>query len=141
MTHKLLSTLIGVGLVALVMGCGGKYSDLKEANQEFIKLMSAYVDAMAEVGNAKDAAKAINNLADGMEKLAPQMKALKDKYPELQDPEKMPEELKMSEKEMEEIGQKFGQSFMKLIPYMADPQVQDAQLRLTTIMSSMGEKR
>jgi predicted nuclease with TOPRIM domain len=139
MKQKILMAVIGLGLVFLVAGCGGKYSDVLETNREFIKLMKVYVDDMAGVGSPADAAKAINRLADGMEKLVPKMKALKKKYPELQDPDKLPEELKVTEKEMEEIGRKFAESFMKLMAYMADKDVQAAQARLSSIMSSMGK--
>lgn len=138
MKKSILSAMVIVGLVVLVIGCGGKYSDVVEVNKDFIALMSDYVDAVANVGSAGDAAKAINKLADGMEKLAPEMKALEEKYPELKDTENVPEEIKAMEKDMEAVGQKFAGSFMKLMPYMADKDVQSAQARLSKAMSGLG---
>lgn len=141
MKHKILLTLAGLILVALVAGCGGKYSDFIETNKQFVKLMTAYVEAVDKVDNAGKAADAINKLADGMEKLAPKMKAMNEKYPELKNSDSLPEELEMSAGEMDAVGRKFGESFMKMIPYMMDKKVQEAQMRLTSIMSSIGQDR
>lgn len=139
MKQKLLLAVVVLGLVVLIVGCGGKYSDVKKVNQEFIDVMKVYVDDLAGVASAADAARVINKLADGMEPLVPKMKAMKAKYPELQDPENLPEEIRATETEMASIGQKFAESFMKLIPYMAEKEVQAAQTRLASIMSSLGE--
>jgi hypothetical protein len=140
MKKTILPAVIGLGLmVVLAAGCGGKYADVKRVNQAFVKLMQAYVDDMAGVGSAADAARAVNRLADGMEKLMPEMKAIKKKYPELQDPDNLPEEIKATEKEMETVGRNFAESFMKLMAYMENKEVQDAQERLTSVMRSMGQ--
>ena len=134
-----IAVLAGLGVLVCLIGCGGKYSDVIEVNQKFIQLMSDYVKAVDNVDNAGDAADAINELADGMEKLSPQMKDLQKKYPELQTAEDLPEELQMSEQEMETVSRDFGASFMKLVPYMSDPEVQQAQQRLSQVMSNLGQ--
>jgi hypothetical protein len=141
MKKTILSAMVILGLVALVIGCGNKYSDVVETNKDFIALMSDYVDDVANVASAGDAAKAINKLADGMEKLVPKMKELSEKYPELKDHENIPEEIKAMEKDMEDVGRRFGESFMKLMPYMADKDVQSAQARLSTTMSGLGPNK
>ncbi len=140
MKQKILSIMVVVGLVMLVVGCGGKYSDVVEVNQKYANLMTAFADDVDKVEKPADAAAAINKLTDGMEKLVPKMKALKKKYPELQDRENMTEELKATEQEMMDAGRAFGSSLMKLMPYMADEKVQQAQARLSTVMGSMGQE-
>ncbi|MEW6078527.1 MAG: hypothetical protein AB1724_11990 [Thermodesulfobacteriota bacterium] len=139
MKKMMMTAVIGVVLMILAVGCGGKYADVIKVNREFVKLMQTYVDDMAGAGSAADAAGAVNRLADGMEKLVPQMKAMRDKYPELQNPENLPEEIKATEKEMEEVGRKFGEAFMKIMAYMESKEVQEAQARLTSVMRSMGQ--
>jgi len=134
-----IAVLAGLGVLVCLIGCGGKYSDVIEVNQKFVQLMSDYVKAVDKVDNAGDAADAINELADGMEKLSPQMKDLQKKYPELQTAEDLPEEIQMSEQEMETVSRDFGASFMKLVPYMSDPEVQQAQQRLSQVMSNLGQ--
>ena len=140
MKQNFLQGLVVLGLMVVIAGCGGKYSDVVEVNRDFAKQMKAYIDDVAKVDSADKAAAAIHKLADGMEKLVPKMKAMKKKYPELESAEKLPEELKKTEQEMEAVGREFGASFMKLMPYMADKKVQEAQARLSKIMSSLGQE-
>jgi hypothetical protein len=141
MKKRILTAVIGLALTVLAAGCGGKYADVNETNRKFIKLMQAYVDDMTAAGSAADAAGAVNRLADGMEKLAPEMKAMRKKYPELQDPDKQPEELKATQKEMEAVSQKFGEAFMKIMAYMESKEVQNAQARLMSVMRSLGQDK
>jgi len=118
----------------LIIGCGGKYSDAEKMNEKFIALVENYIADLDKAGNAKDAAKAINRYADGLEDLWPGMQELSKKYPELKDKSNPPEELKESQKRAEEAVQKMVGSMMKLMPYMMDPEVQKAQKRLGAIM-------
>lgn len=128
-----------IGLVVLT-GCGGKYADLIDANHQFIGAMEKFAAAMDRVENAEEAAVALNNMAGTMETLMPKMKALSEKYPELQNQEALPEKLATLEDEAKAAGQKFSQSMMKLMPYMQDPAVQQAQMRLTRAMGQVGSK-
>ena len=119
----------------LFAGCGGKYSDAKKVNEEYVTLIQRYVDDLDKVANAKDAAKAIDRFVDGMKTLWPKMKALAEKYPELKDRNNPPEELKEIQAKAQEMGKKMGGAMMKLMPYMKDPEVQKAQKRLQEIMT------
>ena len=121
----------------LIIACGGKYSDAKKMNEEFIALVEDYIADLDKADNAKGAAKAINRFADGMEDLWPRMQKLSEKYPELKDKSNPPEELKESQKRAEEMSQKMAGGMMKLMAYMKDPEVQKAQKRLGAIMSKI----
>ncbi len=129
-----LALLCAQAVSFLIAGCGGKYADAKKVNQEYMGLVQGYVDDLDKTESAKDAAKAINRFADGMEDLWPTMKALYEKYPELKDRNNVPEELKEMQAEAAEVGKKMGSSMMKLMPYMNDPDVQKAQKRLQELM-------
>ena len=129
-----------LGLVLLTVACGGKYSDVISVNKQFTKLMEAYVTAMGKAESAKDVAAAINRFADGMEPLVPKMKAINKKYPELRGGEDLPEELEQSRKETDAVSQRYAESFMKMMPYVADPDVQAAQMRLSKVMSEIGQE-
>jgi hypothetical protein len=126
--------LCALAVSFLMAGCGGKYADAKKVNKEYIELAKKYIADLNEVESAKDAAKAMNRFADGMEGLWPKMKALSEKYPELRDRNNPPEELKGIQTEAQEIGKKMGASMMKIMPYMKDPEVQQAQKRLQEVM-------
>ena len=120
-----------------ISGCGGgKYSDAKKATNEYADIMEEFAAAIDKSNNASDAAKAMNNFTDRMVKLAPKMEKLQEKYPELQttDP---PEELAESQKRLEEVSEKFGNSMMKMMSYMNDPEVLKAQERMSQLMQNL----
>ena len=119
----------------LIIGCGGKYSDVNKMNEEYIALMENYIADLDKADNAKDAAKAMNRFADGMENLWPRMQKLSEKYPELKDNKSTPpEELKEAQERAEAVGQKMVGSMMKTMPYVMDPEVQKAQQRIAMAM-------
>jgi hypothetical protein len=137
MTKRIcLSLLIGSFLV--IVGCGGsKYAESIEVNEKFVQLMEEYVNALENVSSADQVATAMNTFADGMEVLGPKIKELAEKYPELRNSENLPDALKASQKRVEEVGKKMAGAFMKIMPYMRDPAVQDAQKRVSTVMANM----
>ncbi len=119
----------------LIIGCGGKYSDVNKMNEEYIALMENYIADLDKADNAKDAAKAMNRFADGMENLWPRMQKLSEKYPELKDNKSTPpEELKETQERAEAVGQKMVGSMMKTMPYVMEPEVQKAQQRIAMAM-------
>jgi hypothetical protein len=119
----------------LINGCGGKYSDVNKLNEEYIALMENYIADLDKADNAKDAAKAMNRFADGMENLWPRMQKLSEKYPELKDNRSNPpEELKETQERAEQVGRKMVGSMMKTMPYVMDPEVQKAQQRIAMSM-------
>lgn len=137
MTKRIcLSLLMGCFLV--IVGCGGsKYADSIEVNENFVQLMEEYVNALESASSADQVATAMNTFADGMEVLGPKVKELAKKYPELKNSQNLPDALKASQKEVEEVGKKMAGAFMKIMPYMRDPAVQDAQKRVSTVMANM----
>ena len=133
---RVLMSVVGLLLVAvMVVGCGGKYADVKKVNAEFAKATEAYVADLEKADDAKAIAKAINGYADEMEVFWPKMKALSEKYPELDGEKDLPKALEASQKESEAAGKKMAGTFMKIMPHMTDPEVRKAQERLGTIMS------
>ena len=119
----------------LIIGCGGKYSDVNKMNEEYIALMENYIADLDKADNANDAAKAMNRFADGMENLWPRMQKLSEKYPELKDNKSNPpEELKETQERTEQVGRKMVGSMMKTMPYVMDPEVQKAQQRIAMSM-------
>jgi len=131
-----LPLLCALAVLLLIAGCAGKgkYADAKKVNKQYMTLVQGYMNDLDKTESAQDAAKAINRFADGMQSLWPKMKALSEKYPELKDPNNIPEELKEMQAEAAEVGKKMGGSMMKLMPYMQDPEVQKAQKRLQETM-------
>lgn len=124
----------------LTVGCGEKYGDAIDVREDFINLMSRYIDDIDRAENAKAVASAMNSYAEGVEALAPEIRKINKKYPELRDPANQPEKFKKATKEQEDVMSQFGATFMKTMPYMKDPDVRQAQERMTKAMQSMGEQ-
>lgn len=134
-SYSLIRMLCLLTPLFLLNGCGGKkYADAAELNEDVIKVMDEYVAELDKSGNAQDVAKAMNGFADKMEALMPRMKKMAEKYPELDNMSEPPEELRDLQKKAEALGQKIAGSMMKIMPYMADPEVQKAQERMNTAM-------
>lgn len=132
---KRLMTLVACLLaLVLVTGCGGKYSDVEKINEEYVEIVENYISALDKADDSESVVKAMNNFTDELEVLWPKMRELAEKYPELENQENLPEELKKSQKRAEEVGAKMAGSFMKLMKYMDDPDVMAAQERMGGIM-------
>ncbi|MBN1498868.1 MAG: hypothetical protein JW982_01820 [Spirochaetes bacterium] len=127
-------------------------AEVKAVTDKILKATADYSTAVAKAKKAKDVAAAINRYADEMEKLAPQIKALDEKYSYLSDQSEesedesdaeMNETIEEYEQFQEEMqsrfsGDEYMQSMMKIQQYYSDPEVQKALLRLNNIMEEMG---
>ena len=139
MKRNLCIALFGIILCIFVMSCGGggKYADVIKLNEQFAAAMEDYISEIDQVKNAQDAADAMNRLSDKMEKLAPKIRKAYDSYPELKDKDNMPAEIEASNKKARAAGEEMGATFMKLMPYMEDPEVVKAQERLSKVMRDL----
>lgn len=132
--------LIGIALVGLVglFGCGkSSHSDFVEVNTRYIEAMDAYTTDLEKAGDAEAVAKAVNNFADQMAEIMPEMKKMHEKYADWNDESKMPEEMKPLAEKAEQVAEKIPQTFMKLMPYIQNPKVMQAMERLQQTMSSI----
>ena len=135
---KYVALLSVVVFLSMLLACGGgKYADAKKVIE---KWMGATTDFVADLDNVKDAAgaaAAINAYADTMKALAPEMKKIQEKYPEMKDQKNPPEELKEIVAQMEEVMPKMMSAMMKLTQYAQDPAVQEAQKKLGEAMQEI----
>ena len=134
--EKTVLVVLSLFMIVLI-GCGGKYSDAVEVNESFLDAMIDYTDSLGKADNAGKVADAMNEFADRMEALGPEMKKISEKYPELKDPENQPEEFKELRQKSDEMEKNFAGSFMKTIQYMSDPEVRKAQQRFSAAMQTM----
>lgn len=135
-TKILIPTLSILMLLFLITGCGGggKYADVIALNKQYVKLMETYIADLDKADSATKVSDAMNRYADGLEKIWPQMMEMGEKYPELQNPNNLPDELRPAQEEAESLAQKMMGTFQKIMPYMEDPEVVKAQQRLSAIM-------
>ncbi|MBN1972667.1 MAG: hypothetical protein JW787_03455 [Sedimentisphaerales bacterium] len=139
-THGLIPVLCIFVSMFLLNGCGGKkYADAKKVTNDYINAMDEMATKLDKAANAGDVAEAINRYTDKMEKLLPKMKEIKDKYPELNNTNNYPEELKDLQEKATATSKKYASSMMKMMSYMNDPQVQKAQEHMTQMMMKYQE--
>ncbi len=123
-----------LALSFVIFGCKDKYAEAKKLNLEYVSLVQEYIDELDKAESAQDVAKAMDKFAEGQADIFPKMVELAEKYPELKDRKNPPEELKESQKEAEEMGKKMVGTMVKIMPYMKDPEVREAQKRLQEAM-------
>lgn len=140
MRNRAMMLLCCCALLVFAFACGGKYDDAVDVQEDFIDLAADYVKEMDTADSAEKVAAAMNHYADGMAELAPRIREINEKYPELRDPETMPEKLKATTEEQKEVMRNVSSSFMKAMPYMQDPQVQAAQKRIAQAMQGVNKK-
>ena len=106
-------------------------------NSDFIDAMEKYAVELERASSAKAVAEATNRYADKIKALAPKIKKLRNKYPEIKDPDKLPAKLKDLDKKAENLQVKLSAGFMNMMKYMMDPDVQKAHKRLQEVMMAM----
>ena len=80
MSMKRILSLILTGFcIFILIGCGGKYDDVVEVNNEFIDAMEEYVEELDSASSAKDVATVINRYAEKISALAPKLKEVRAK--------------------------------------------------------------
>ena len=120
---------------SILTACGDKadYSEVIEVNEQYILLLEAYVSQLDEAGDASAVADAMHELADGLEEVMPKMKELMGKYPELKNADQQPERVREMTKKAADVAKQFLGSMRKVMPYMQDPEVQEAQNRIGAV--------
>lgn len=115
------------------------YSDAIKVQEKFIAAMENYVQKMETVQSSSGVVSALNSYTDRINKIAPQMKAMMEKYPELKNSDKIPEPFKPLSVRAKKVAEEMGMAMMKAMPHMQNPAVQAAQQRMAAAMAKMGQ--
>ena len=122
------------------IGCGGgKYDDAIEVNKDFIKITEEYTQDLEKAESGKAVAKAMDNYTEKFAKLAPKMKEINEKYPDIKNDKDVPAEFREMEEKVQQAGVKLAGSFMKILKYMTDPVVIKAHKKMTQSMLGMNQ--
>lgn len=133
---SIILTFFFTALFPLSGAFAADYSDAVKVNEQFVAAMEQYVEALSTADSSSSVAAAFNGYSDTMEKLVPQLKAMKEKYPELSNGE-IPVEMQQLSDRAEELAGKMAGAMMKIIPFLGDPSVQAAQQRMAQVMGGM----
>ena len=136
--------VIGVFVLTLLAGsavyAGGKYADAKPLLEEMLKGFEKFVSGLEKAENADAVAAVLDAHTKATLAIAPKVKEIMKKYPELKDEKTHPEELKPLLAKMDELTKKLMGLFGKLGQYAKDPKVQDVMKRWENAMKSLDDK-
>jgi len=131
--------LVCAAVLLLMTACGGKYDDAVKVHKKFADATENYIGKLEKADSSQDVADAINDFAADIEDIAPEMKKIAEKYPELKNPDTVPDELKETKTRMDAVGMKMAQQMMKTAKYMRDAEVRKAQMRLQKALAGFGK--
>ncbi|MDM8535188.1 hypothetical protein QUF70_00370 [Desulfobacterales bacterium HSG17] len=138
--EKTVRVLLLFIIMIFFIGCGGgKYDDAIEINKDFIKIAEEYTQELEKAESGKAVAKAMDNYSAKFAKLAPKMKKIKEKYPDIKNDKDVPAEFREMEEKAQQAGIKLAGSFMKIMKYMTDPDVLEAQKKMAQSMQEMNK--
>lgn len=136
--------VLGVIVLTLLAGpalyAGGKYADVKPVLEEMAKAFEQFVTGLEKAENADAVAVVLNAHTKATLAIAPKVKEIMKKYPELKDEKTHPEELKPLLDKMDELAKKLMGLFGKLGQYAKDPKVQDVMTRWEKAMKSLDDE-
>lgn len=131
--------LVTILVVIMFTGCG-KSDSPKAVVGEMLDSFDSYISDMNSASNADDVVSAMDKFAAAMTEIAPRMKALQEKYPELKGGMKngqMPEAFKEYEGRFKEMMPKMMGLAGKMMQYMKDPKVQEAMKKFQASMNAL----
>jgi predicted nucleic acid-binding Zn-ribbon protein len=132
-----LFSVVGLVLWAGVIYGGGKYTEIKPLIEKMAVSLEKFITGMEKAENADAVVAELDTLTEVMKKLAPKMREIVKKYPELKDERTHPEELKPLLKNMDELGKKLFGVMGKIQQFANEPKVKEANERFMEAMAAM----
>jgi len=114
-----------------------KYAEVREAVNSYVSLLETFGTEIEAAQDAKAVAAAMNKLNEAMREVAPKIKTLTAKFPELNDDATTPEELKPFMVKMTDIHPKMMAAMQKANQFSDDPGVQAAKVKFAEIQKLM----
>jgi len=134
-TSKSTVVFFTVVLIAGFTACGGgKYGDAKKVIARSNKMVEGFLTKMEKAESGKEVAAALKAFTKDMKEIAPEMKKLQEKYPDMANSQSVPPELGEEGKKMMEVWSKMGSVMMKIQQYADDADVQAAQKEFQNVM-------
>jgi len=126
-------------LILLVIACGGKYDEVESTLNDYADAMEDYIGRMEKADSAESVANAMQDFTEKMNALIPRLQEMNQKFPELASDRDAPKELEKVSLRMTELSPKLQSAMMKAMPYMMDPQVQQAMTAQAQAMAQAGK--
>ena len=117
---------------------GEDYKDAKLVLTNLADLVEAFVENMNQAEKPEDVAKLLNAFAENMKGLVPKINTIREKYPELDNEDTHPEELKSLMERIDKDFQEMMKSYAKVNDNLSDPAVKEADEKFKEVMSALG---
>ncbi|MFC2165794.1 hypothetical protein ACFLT2_12475 [Acidobacteriota bacterium] len=114
-----------------------KYADAKKVLENLAGLIETFVQDMDQAENAKTVAQVLDGFAEAMKELLPKINEIREKYPELDNQDTHPEELKPLLQRVDKDFQAMMNSYSKVNKHLEDPAVKAADEKYKEVMSSL----
>ena len=140
MKKLVLAAAVFLLLFGLAVYGGGVYSEVKLLLEKVVLSLEKLTAGLEEADDADDVAAALDSYTSDILPLAPKMKELIKKYPELKelkDENTCPEELSPVMQKIGELGKRMVVGFVKVQQYTSDPKVKAAQIRWLKAMAAL----
>jgi hypothetical protein len=140
MKKLVLVTAVFLLLFGLAVYGGGVYSEVKLLMEKVVLSLEKLTAGLEEAEDADDVVAALDSYTSETLPLAPKMKELIKKYPELKelkDENTCPEELRPVMQKIEELGERMVLGFVKVQQYTNDAKVKAAQIRWLKAMAAL----
>ncbi|MGD8538626.1 MAG: hypothetical protein PVI66_07910 [Candidatus Aminicenantes bacterium] len=125
--------LCGICVMGL-LNCGeGKYADAKKVTVKYLDAMEAFASAVENADSSEVLVSAVDEFAEKMDELRPEMEVIGKKYPELTDAAIPPAEMEDLAHRMNTLSQRLIAAQSKLMEYSSDLEVQQALQKLQNI--------
>jgi len=138
-SKKSVISILGVLAIFILAACGGKYADAIDLSEKQLDAMEAYADRLEKADSKETMIAAMKDFGAKMEKLSAKAEGLREKYPELYQPDaELPDEFKEISKKTEAVFARVSAASMKTMQYMMDPEVQKAMMQMNAAMMNQG---
>ena len=115
-----------------------KYDEAAAVLKPYVPALKKYLSVAETSEKPEEIAGAMNSLSDSMEQLAPKIKRLTAKYPGIENAENLPARHQPFKNELVSLTERFTQSYLRIMPFMLNPQLQQANSRMLKILGSVG---
>lgn len=130
---------IGIPSFSHVSVSGGeKYEDARVVLTELAVLLEGFVVSMNEAEKPDDIARVLYKFTEAIEGMLPDIDEIRKKYPELNDEETHPEELKPLVQRIDKDFQAMMKAYVKVNANLEDPVVKEADTKFKEVMASLG---
>lgn len=114
-----------------------KYADAKKVLENLAGLIETFVKDMDQAEKSMSVAQVLDGFAEAMKELLPKISKIREKYPELDNQDTHPEELKPLLERIDKDFRAMMKSYGKVNEHIEDPAVKAADEKYKEVMSGL----